>query len=201
MTPTQIVLGATGPLSGPAAQYKPVLTGAKAYFDYVNAHGGVTGERSSTRSRTTSTTRRDRAANEKLVEQDDVFAIFNSVGTEHALAVREYLNQKKVPQLFLGSGAATIAHEHGEWPWSIALLPSFGGEGAIYGRLIAKEHPNAKIGVLYEDDEYGNELLGGLKRGLARRRSRSSDAVVSLINATVDATGASRSRRRVPTRS
>jgi branched-chain amino acid transport system substrate-binding protein len=170
VTPTQIVLGATGPMTGPAAQYKPVLTGAKAYFDYVNAHGGVYGRKIVYKieddqydpSRTASLT-------SKLVEQDNVFAIFNSVGTEHALAVREYLNQKKVPQLFVGSGAATLANEHARWPWSIPLLPSFGGEGAIYGRQIAKEHPNAKIAVLYEEDEYGNELLAGLKKGLGKK--------------------------------
>jgi branched-chain amino acid transport system substrate-binding protein len=170
VTAKQIVLGATGPLTGPAAQYKPVLTGAKAYFDYVNAHGGVYGRKivytieddSYDPSRTASLT-------SKLVEQDDVFAIFNSVGTEHALAVREYLNQKRVPQLFVGSGAATLANEHARFPWSIPLLPSFGGEGAIYGRLIAKEHPSAKIAVLYEEDEYGNELLGGLKKGLGKK--------------------------------
>jgi ABC-type branched-subunit amino acid transport system substrate-binding protein len=170
VTATQIVLGATGPLTGPAAQYEPVLSGAKAYFDYVNAHGGVYGRKIVYKieddgydpSRTASLTT-------KLVEQDNVFAIFNSVGTEHALAVREYLNQEKVPQLFVGSGAATLANEHARFPWTIPLLPSFAGEGAIYGRQIAKEHPNAKIGVLYEEDEYGNELLGGLKKGLGAK--------------------------------
>ena len=170
VTATQIVLGATGPLTGPAAQYKPVLTGAQAYFDYVNAHGGVYGRKIVYKveddqydpSRTASLT-------SKLVEQDNVFAIFNSVGTEHAIAVREYLNQKKVPQLFVGSGAATLANEHARFPWTIPLLPSFTGEGAIYGRQIAKEHPNAKIGVLYEEDEYGNELLSGLKKGLGAK--------------------------------
>ena len=144
------MLGATGPLSGSESQYEPVLSGANAYFDYVNAHGGVNGRQIVYKieddqydpSKTALLT-------SKLVEQDNVFAIFNSIGTEHALAVRDYLNQRKVPQLFVGSGAATIAQQHAKYPWTIGLLPSFTGEGAIYGRLISKDHPKAKIGVLY----------------------------------------------------
>jgi branched-chain amino acid transport system substrate-binding protein len=170
ITKTQIVLGATGPLSGGEAAYEPVLSGAKAYFDYVNARGGVNGRKIVYKIdddqydpvQTVSQT-------QKLVEQDGVFAIFNSVGTEHAIAVRDYLNQRKVPQLFVGSGAATIASDHSKYPWTMGLLASFVGEGQLDGRLIAQQHPNAKIGVLYENDEYGNELLAGLKKGLGKR--------------------------------
>jgi len=166
----QIVLGATGPLSGSESQYEPVLSGAQAYFDYANAHGGVYGRKivykvEDDQYNPTQTV----GLTQKLVEQDGVFAIFNSIGTEHALAVRDYLNQRKVPQLFVGSGATAIGQQHAKFPWTIGLLPSFAGEGAIYGRLIAKDHPQAKIGVLYEGDEYGNELLAGLKRGLGAR--------------------------------
>jgi ABC-type branched-subunit amino acid transport system substrate-binding protein len=103
---------------------------------------------------------------QKLVEQEGVFAIFNSIGTEQALAVRDYLNAHRVPQLFVGSGDTVIGTQYAKYPWTIGLLPSFVGEGLIYGRLIAKDHPKAKIGVLYENDEYGQELLAGLKRGL-----------------------------------
>ena len=167
VTPTQILLGATGPLSGAESQYEPVLSGAKAYFDYVNDHGGVLGRKIAFKleddqydpSQTVGLT-------QKLVEQDKVFAIFNSIGTEHALAVRQYLNEQQVPQVFVASGAATIAAQHKQYPWTIGLLPSFPGEGAIYGRQIVATKPKAKIGVLYENDEYGNELLAGLKRGL-----------------------------------
>jgi branched-chain amino acid transport system substrate-binding protein len=170
ITSTQILLGGTGPLTGSESQYEPVLSGAKAYFNYVNAHGGVYGRKIVYQieddqydpAQTVSLT-------EKLVEQDNVFAIFNSIGTEHALAVRDYLNTRKVPQLFVGSGATAIAQQHAKFPWTIGLLPSFAGEGAIYGRLIAKDHPKAKIAVLYEGDEYGNELLAGLKRGLGAK--------------------------------
>jgi branched-chain amino acid transport system substrate-binding protein len=170
ITKTQVVLGATGPLSGSEAAYEPVLSGAKAYFDYVDAHGGVNGRKIVYKIaddqydpvQTVSQT-------QKLVEQDGVFAIFNSVGTEHAIAVRDYLNQRKVPQLFVGSGAATIAADHKKYPWTMGLLASFVGEGQLDGRQIAKQHPNAKIAVLYENDEYGNELLSGLKKGLGKR--------------------------------
>ena len=167
VTPTQILLGATGPLSGAESQYEPVLSGAKAYFDYVNDHGGVLGRKITLKleddqydpSQTVGLT-------QKLVEQDKVFAIFNSIGTEHALAVRQYLNDQKVPQLFAATGASTIAAQHTQYPWTIGLLPSNLGEGTIYGRQIVATKPKAKIGVLYENDEYGNELLAGLKRGL-----------------------------------
>jgi branched-chain amino acid transport system substrate-binding protein len=173
VTPTQIVLGATGPLSGSESAYAPTLTGAQAYFKYVNAHGGVNGrmivykveDDQYNPVQTVSLT-------QKLVEQEGVFAIFNSIGTEHALAVRDYLNARKVPQLFVGSGAAVIGTQHVKYPWTIGLLPSFIGEGLIYGRLIAKDHPKAKIGVLYENDEYGHELLAGLKRGLGSRANQ-----------------------------
>jgi ABC-type branched-subunit amino acid transport system substrate-binding protein len=199
VTATQIVLGGTGPLSGSESQYEPILSGAKAYFDYANAHGGVYGRKivykiEDDQYNPTQTV----SLTQKLVEQDDVFAIFNSVGTEHALAVRDYLNQRKVPQLFLGSGAATIAQEHSKYPWTMGLLPSFNGEGAIYGRLIAKDHPNAKIGVLYEGDEYGSELLAGLKRGLGAKAKQivgtqsyalNADNVISQVTS-LKATGA-----------
>ena len=199
VTATQIVLGGTGPLSGSESQYEPILSGAKAYFDYANAHGGVYGRKivykiEDDQYNPTQTV----SLTQKLVEQDDVFAIFNSVGTEHALAVRDYLNQRKVPQLFLGSGAATIAQEHSKYPWTMGLLPSFNGEGAIYWRLIAKDHPNAKIGVLYEGDEYGSELLAGLKRGLGAKAKQivgtqsyalNADNVISQVTS-LKATGA-----------
>ena len=167
VTATQILLGGTGPLSGPESQYEPVLTGAQAYFSYVNDHGGVFGRKivykveddSYDPAKTVQFTR-------QLVEQDKVFAIFNTIGTEHSLAIRGYLNQMQVPELFVGSGAATIAAQHTQFPWTLGLLPSFTGEGAIYGRLIAAGHPTAKIAVLYENDEYGMDLLAGLKSGL-----------------------------------
>jgi branched-chain amino acid transport system substrate-binding protein len=173
VTPTEIVLGATGPLSGSESAYAPTLTGATAYFDYVNAHGGVNGRKivfkvEDDQYNPVQTVQ----LTQKLVEQEGVFAIFNSIGTEHALAVRDYLNSRKVPQLFVGSGAAVIGTQHAKYPWTIGLLPSFTGEGLIYGRLIAKDHTKAKVAVLYENDEYGHELLAGLRRGLGSHASQ-----------------------------
>ena len=145
VTPTTITIGGTVPLSGPAAAYASVGRGADAYFRYVNSKGGVFGRKIVYKylddefdvAKTITLTR-------QLVEQDQVLAIFNSVGTEHALAIRSYLNDRKVPQLFVGSGVSKLATEHAKYPWSIGYLPSFAGEGAIYGRYIAAHQPRAR---------------------------------------------------------
>ena len=170
VTPTQILIGGTGPLTGDESAYEPVLSGAQAYFAYVNARGGVYGRKIVYKveddqydpSKTVPLT-------QELVEQEKVFAIFNSIGTEQSLAVRSYLNAAGVPELFVGSGATAIGSQHAQFPWTIGLLPSFAGEGAVYGRQIVAHQPTAKIAVLYENDEYGTELLAGLKRGLGSR--------------------------------
>ena len=170
VTASSIVLGGTVPLSGPESAYGPVGRGAEAYFKYVNARGGVLGRKIVYRliddaydpARTVQATR-------QLVLQDKVFAIFNSVGTEHVLAVRPFLNSLKVPHLFVGSGAGALAQGRKRYPWTMGFLPSFAGEGAVYGRYIAKSRPSARIAVLYENSEYGEELIGGLRRGLGAR--------------------------------
>jgi len=167
VTPTQITLGATIPITGPAAAYGSVGRGADAYFKYVNSKGGVFGRKIDYKylddefdvAKTITLTR-------QLVEQDQVFAIFNSVGTEHALAIRSYLNDRKVPQLFIGSGVSKLATEHAKYPWSMGYLPSFAGEGAVYGRYIAAHQPKARIAVLYENSDFGKDMLNGLRRGL-----------------------------------
>jgi branched-chain amino acid transport system substrate-binding protein len=167
VTATSILLGGTAPLTGPETAYAPVARGAQAYFAYVNAHGGVFKRKITYKvlddaydpSKTVQATR-------QLVQQDQVFAIFNSIGTEHVLAVRPYLNQVKVPQIFVGSGADVLVKQRSKYPWTMGYLPSFSGEGAVYGRYIAKHLRGTTIGVLYESSEYGNELLRGLKAGL-----------------------------------
>jgi branched-chain amino acid transport system substrate-binding protein len=167
VTPTQITLGGTIPLSGPAAAYASVGRGADAYFKYVDSKGGVFGRKIVFKyeddefdvAKTILLTR-------QLVEQDNVLAIFDSVGTEHALAVRPYLNDREVPQLFVGSGASKLATEHKKYPWSLGYLPSFAGEGVIYGRDIAAHQPKARIAVLYENSDFGKDMLNGLRRGL-----------------------------------
>jgi branched-chain amino acid transport system substrate-binding protein len=167
VTATQILIGGTGPLTGNEAAYEPVLSGAEAYFSYVNARGGVYGRKvvykvEDDQYDPTKTV----PLTQKLVEQDGVFAIFDTVGTEQSIAIRQYLNSIQVPELFVGSGATSIGSAHAQYPWTMGLLPSFAGEGAVYGRLIGARQPTAKIAVLYENDDYGAELLAGLERGL-----------------------------------
>jgi branched-chain amino acid transport system substrate-binding protein len=167
VTSSTITIGGTVPISGPAAAYGSVGRGADAYFKYVNSQGGVFGRRIDYKylddefdvAKTITLTR-------QLVEQDQVLAIFNSVGTEHALAIRSYLNDRKVPQLFIGSGVSKLATEHAKYPWSMGYLPSFAGEGAIYGRYIALHQPKARIAVLYENSDFGKDMLNGLRHGL-----------------------------------
>jgi branched-chain amino acid transport system substrate-binding protein len=167
VTPTTITIGGTVPLSGPAAAFGSVAHGSDAYFKYVNAHGGVHGRKIVYKyvddgyepAKTI-------VATQQLVEQDKVFALFDTVGTDNALAIREYVNDRKVPALFVGSGVAKIAKEHARYPWMMGYLPSFVGEGAMDGRRIAKVAPRAKIAVLYENSDFGKDLLAGLRAGL-----------------------------------
>jgi branched-chain amino acid transport system substrate-binding protein len=170
VTATTITIGGTVPITGPAALFGSIGRGADAYFKYVNANGGVNGRKikyiylddAYDPAKTVQLTR-------ELVEQDHVLSIFNSAGTDNVLAVRDYLNAAKVPQLFVGSGAASIGDDYRAHPWTIGYLPSHRGEGVIYGRYIAKTIANAKIGVLYENSDYGKDLTGGLRKGLAKK--------------------------------
>ena len=106
----------------------------------------------------------------QLVEQDHVFAVFNTVGTDNNLAIRDYLNAAKVPQLFGGTGAAKIGDDAKAHPWTMGYLPSFRAEGAIYGRSIARV-ADAKVAVLYEDSDFGKDMTSGLKKGLGAKAS------------------------------
>src|SRR5205809_6038628 len=167
---TQVVIGGTVPLSGPAASYASVARGAQAYFKYVNAHGGVN-------KRKIKYIYRDDAYDpglttdktKELVQQAHVFASFNSLGTETNLATRPYLNQVKVPQLFVASGATTWGKDYKKYRWTIGYQPNYRAEGTIYGRYVAKTNPKAKIGVLYQNDDYGKDLLKGLTNGLGSK--------------------------------
>jgi branched-chain amino acid transport system substrate-binding protein len=168
VTPTSILLGGTVPLTGEAAAFGSVAPGAKAYFDYVNSKGGVNGRKIEYRyyddaydpAQTVQLTRR-------LVEQDQVFAIFGSVGTANNLAIRDYLNAQRVPQLFAADGSQSIARDHARYPWTMGFLMSYRGEGDVYGKTILKSRPKARIAVLYENTELGRDLLTGLTRAIA----------------------------------
>ena len=167
---TQVLIGGTTPLTGIASAYSAVARGADAYFKYVNAHGGVNRRKVKylirddgyDPSRTIDQTR-------ELVQQDKVFAIFNSLGTEQNQATRDYLNAVKVPQLFVASGATTWGRDYRRYPWTIGYQPNYIAEGTIYGRHVAKTTPKARIGVLYQNDDYGKDLLNGLRKGLASK--------------------------------
>jgi branched-chain amino acid transport system substrate-binding protein len=173
VTPTTVLLGGTAPLTGPAAAYASVARGAKAYFDSVNAAGGVARRRIEYRflddaynpAQTVQATR-------QLVEQERVFAVFNSLGTEHNLAIRGYLNQSRIPQLFVASGATTWGRDAARYPWTIGFQPSYQAEGFAYGRYISRTLRRARIAVLLQNDDYGKDLLVGLRRGLARSGSK-----------------------------
>jgi len=170
VTSTQILIGGTTPLSGVASAYQSVAKGAAAYFRYVNAHGGVNKRKIKylykddgyDPAKTVEKTR-------ELVQQDKVFAIFNSLGTEHNLATRAYLNALKVPQLFVASGATTFGKDSKQYPWTIGYQPNYRAEGTIYGRYVAKTTPKARIAVLYQNDDFGKDLLKGLQNGLGKK--------------------------------
>ena len=167
VTAKKIVIGGTVPLSGEASAFGAVGPGAKAYFAYVNAKGGVHGRKIDYRfyddgydpAQTVQQTRR-------LVEQDHVFAIFNSVGTANNKAIQPYLNQRKVPQLFVGDGAQATS-QPARYPWTMGFLQSYVGEGAVYGRDLAKTRKGAKIGVLFQNDDLGKDMTKGLERAIA----------------------------------
>jgi branched-chain amino acid transport system substrate-binding protein len=172
VTSTRILVGGTGPLSGPEVAYAGVILGAQAYFRYVNARGGVHGRRIEYRylddgydpSRTIQATRR-------LVQQDRVFAMFNMVGTEQNLAVRAFLNAARVPQLFGGTGLRKIGREHARYRWTMGYLPSFFAEGRLYGRNLVSTRRGARVAVLHEASDYGRDLLAGFRAGIGRRAS------------------------------
>jgi hypothetical protein len=131
----------------------------------VNAKGGVHG-------RTISYRTYDDAYNpaqtvqltRKLVEQDQVFAVFNSVGTANNLAIREYLNARKVPQLFAGDGSRAIGTGFARYPWTMGFLMSYRGEGDVYRKTLVQSRPRARVAVLYENTELGRDMLSGLTR-------------------------------------
>jgi len=168
VTATTVLVGGTVPLTGEAAAFGSVGPGAKAYFDYVNAKGGVNG-------RTVEYRYYDDAYNpaqtvlltRRLVESDKVFAVFNSIGTANNLAIRDYLNAKSVPQLWVGDGSQSIGRSFARYPWTLGFLMSYRGEGNVYGKTLVKTRPKAKVAVLYENTELGRDMLTGLTRAVA----------------------------------
>ena len=168
---TEIKVGQTIAYSGPAAAYGQLGRAEAAYFKALNERGGINGRKITFISlddgfsppKAVEMTRR-------LVEQDEVALMFGMLGTALNTATRPYLNQKKVPQLFIAAGSETFASAD-KYPWTMGWQPTLRGEAAFYARSILASHPGAKIGVLYQDDDFGKELLAGLKEGLAGKDS------------------------------
>ena len=176
VTATTVTIGGTFPLTGPASQYGPVPVAMKAYFSYINARKGPDGMRGVAGRQIIFKYYDDgyNPANSvqltrRLVEQDKVFAVVGSVGTEVNLAIRPYLNSRKVPQLLNATGATIWGTDQAEYPWTIGWSPPYSLEAKIYGRAIARNSPRAKIGVLYQNDTLGKDYLAGLKAGLGAR--------------------------------
>jgi branched-chain amino acid transport system substrate-binding protein len=170
VTSTEIHIGSSVPLSGEAAIAGNVARGIDAYFKYINAKGGVFG-------RKLKYTYLDdgydpgRAVTNtiRLIQQEQVFAVFSSLGTSNNLAVRKLLNDAKVPQLFVSSGATTFGRDYKKYPWTIGYIPPYSEEGEIYGRYVVKNIKKARIAVLYQNDDYGRDLYGGLRKGLGAK--------------------------------
>ncbi|MBV9982235.1 ABC transporter substrate-binding protein, partial [Bradyrhizobium sp.] len=163
---TEIKVGNIMPYSGPASAYGIIGKTEAAYFKKINAEGGINGRKINFISyddgysppKTVEQAR-------KLVESDEVLFIFNSLGTPPNTAIHKYMNSKKVPQLFVATGA-TKWNDPKEFPWTMGWQPNYQSETQIYAKIILKEHPNAKIAVLYQNDDYGKDYLKGFKDGL-----------------------------------
>jgi branched-chain amino acid transport system substrate-binding protein len=165
-TDTEIKIGDTKPYSGPASAYGTIGKAIAAYFDKVNAEGGINGRKIKFISlddgyNPAKTVEQVR----KLVEEDEVLFVFNPLGTPSNTAIHKYMNQKKVPQLFVATGA-TKWGDPKSFPWTMGWQPNYQGEARIYAQHILETKPNAKIGVLYQNDDYGKDYLKGLEDGL-----------------------------------
>ena len=168
-TDTEIKIGNIMPYSGPASAYGVIGKTEAAYFNKINAEGGINGRKINFISyddaysppKTVEQAR-------KLVESDEVLFIFNSLGTPPNSAIQKYMNTKKVPQLFVATGA-TKWNDPKEFPWTMGWQPNYQSETQIYAKYILKNKPNAKIAVLYQNDDYGKDYLKGFKDGLGAK--------------------------------
>src|SRR4051812_39253323 len=168
-TDTEIKIGNIMPYSGPASAYGVIGKTEEAYFKKINAEGGINGRKINF------VTYDDgysppKAVEQvrKLVESDEVLLVFNPLGTPSNTAIQKYLNSKKVPQLFVATGA-TKWNDPKDFPWTMGWQPSYQSESRIYAKYLLKEKPDAKIAVLYQNDDYGKDYLKGLKDGLGAK--------------------------------
>src|ERR1700759_2784454 len=187
-TDTEIKIGQTVPFSGPASAYATIGKAQAAYFNMINAQGGVNG-------RKINLIQYDDAYSppkavgqvRKLVEGDEVLLTFQIIGTPSNAAVRKYPNSKKVPQLFAPTGASKFTDPK-NFPWTLGFNPNYIVEGRIYGQYIIKNYPNAKVGILYQNDDLGKDYLNGIKAGLGDKAASliATEASYEVSDPTID---------------
>ena len=169
---TEIKIGNTMSYSGPNSTYGSIGKSDAAYFAMINEQGGVNGRKIRFISRDDSySPPKTVEVVRQLVEEDHVLALFNTLGTPPNSAIRGYLNDNKVPQLFAATGAAKF-NDPKHYPWTMAFLPNYQLEARIYARYILKNLPNAKIAVLYQNDDFGKDYLIGLREGLGDKADK-----------------------------
>jgi branched-chain amino acid transport system substrate-binding protein len=185
---TEIKIGNTNPYSGPASAYGTIGKTIAAYFKMVNEQGGINGRKVNfiTYDDGYSPPKTVEMAR-KLVEQDQVLFLFQTLGTPPNTAIHKYMNMRKVPQMHVATGA-TKWDDPKNFPWTMGWQPNYQTEAKIYAQYIMKEKPNAKIGVLYQNDDYGKDYLKGLKDGLGAKAKSMIVAEVSyeVADPTVD---------------
>ena len=183
---TEIKIGNTTPYSGPASAYGVIGKTEAAYFNKVNAEGGINGRKINFISyddgysppKTVEQVR-------KLVESDEVLLVFNPLGTPSNTAIQKYLNAKKVPQLFVATGA-TKWNDPQNYPWTIGFQPSYQSESRVYAKYLLDNHPNGKIGILFQNDDYGKDYVKGLKDGLAGKMQIVAELPYETSDPTID---------------
>jgi branched-chain amino acid transport system substrate-binding protein len=166
ITATEILFGQTMPYSGPASSYSTIAKASNAYFQMINSQGGINGRKMRMLSlddgylppKTVELTRR-------MIEEDKVAFLFNTLGTPTTNATRKYVNTKKVPQLFIASGATQFGDQE-HYPWSIGWQPTYQIEGRIYAKYTLQQAPDAKVAVMYQGDDSGRDYFKGFKDGL-----------------------------------
>ena len=178
ITKNTITIGGTFPLTGPASLYAPIPKGMDAYFKWANQRKGADGKLG-VYGRKIVWKYYDDAYNpantvqltNQLILQDKVFAIVGTLGTEPNIPIRPILNQRKIPQILVSTGASYWGLQYKQFPWTSGWQPDYIAEGIAYGRWIAQNAPTAKIAVFFQNDDYGKDYLKGLKIGLAAKRS------------------------------
>src|ERR671921_828377 len=163
---TEIKVGNIMPYSGPASAYGLIGKTQEAFFRMINDQGGINGRKVNFISYDDGYSP-PKAVEQvrKLVESDEVLLVFQSLGTPSNTAIQKYMNAKKVPQLFVATGATKWGDPKG-FPWTMGWQPNYQSEGRIYAKYLLEKHPNAKIGILYQNDDYGKDYVKGLKDGL-----------------------------------